>query len=116
MPFATGGTVAGCFRAGFFTFSLVNVHLYYGSEKPADIARRCLKTSRWRRGQALYRGIHRCGTALVYTLMFLALLAISAQVGTSRYSVDAILERHVPWWSRIAEVTPKRASISTNNA
>jgi hypothetical protein len=48
--------------------------------------------------------------------MFLALLAISAQVGTSRYSVDAILERHVPWWSRIAEVTPKRASISTNNA
>jgi len=43
-------------------------------------------------------------------------LAISAQVGTSRYSVDALIERHVPWWSSIAEVTPKRASISPDNA
>jgi nitrite reductase (NO-forming) len=56
------------------------------------------------------------GTALVYALMFLALLAISAQVGTSRYSVDAIIERHVPWWYRIAEVTPRQALISTHNS
>jgi nitrite reductase (NO-forming) len=56
------------------------------------------------------------GTALVYALMFLVLLAISAQVGTSRYSVDAIIERHVPWWSRIAEVMPRRASISKHNS
>jgi endonuclease/exonuclease/phosphatase family metal-dependent hydrolase len=32
------------FRAGAFTFSLVNVHLYYGSESTADVARRCLET------------------------------------------------------------------------
>lgn len=32
------------FRAGGFTFSLVNVHLYYGSTTPADMGRRCLET------------------------------------------------------------------------
>jgi hypothetical protein len=32
------------FRAGGFPFSLVNVHLYYGSEKAADIDRRSLET------------------------------------------------------------------------
>jgi uncharacterized membrane protein YphA (DoxX/SURF4 family) len=44
------------------------------------------------------------GAAIIYALVFLALLATSAQFGPSRYSVDAVLERRFPWWHRIAEV------------
>lgn len=44
------------------------------------------------------------GTAILYALVFLSLLAISAQFGPSRYSLDAVIERHVPWWHRVAEV------------
>jgi nitrite reductase (NO-forming) len=47
------------------------------------------------------------GTAIVYALVFLALLAMSAQFGTSRYSVDALLERRISWWHRVAEVEPR---------
>jgi endonuclease/exonuclease/phosphatase family metal-dependent hydrolase len=38
------------FQAGTFRFQVVNVHLFYGSEKPADIERRSLETyavARW---------------------------------------------------------------------
>jgi nitrite reductase (NO-forming) len=44
------------------------------------------------------------GAAILYALVFVALLAISAQFGPSRYSADAIIERPVPWWHRVAEV------------
>ena len=44
------------------------------------------------------------GTAVIYALVFLALLAISAQFGPSRYSVDWYLERRYSWWHRVAEV------------
>lgn len=44
------------------------------------------------------------GTAVVYAVVFLALLAISAQEGTSRYSLDALIERRLSWWHWIAEV------------
>jgi hypothetical protein len=36
--------LSATFRAGSFTLSLVNVHLYFGSNKPANVDRRCLET------------------------------------------------------------------------
>ena len=44
------------------------------------------------------------GTGIIYALVFVALLVMAAQFGPSRYSVDALIERRVPWWHRIAEV------------
>ncbi len=44
------------------------------------------------------------GTSLIYAVVFLSLLAISAQLGPSRYSVDALIERRWPGWARVAEV------------
>jgi nitrite reductase (NO-forming) len=44
------------------------------------------------------------GTAIIYAVVFFSLLAISAQEGTSRYSLDAVIERRVPWWHWVAEV------------
>lgn len=50
------------------------------------------------------RGSTDIGTAIIYAVVFLALLAISAQEGTSRYSLDALIERRLSWWHWIAEV------------
>ena len=44
------------------------------------------------------------GTAIIYTVVFLALLAFDARFGTGTYTVDVVLERWIPWWRRIAEV------------
>lgn len=44
------------------------------------------------------------GTAVIYALVFVSLLAINAQFGPSRHSVDWVLERRIPWWHRVAEV------------
>lgn len=44
------------------------------------------------------------GTAIIYALVFASLLAMSAQPGSARYSLDALIERKVTWWHRIAEV------------
>jgi thiosulfate dehydrogenase (quinone) large subunit len=44
------------------------------------------------------------GTAIVYAVVFLAFLALDQCDGTRRYSVDAVIERRLPWWRRIAEV------------
>jgi endonuclease/exonuclease/phosphatase family metal-dependent hydrolase len=38
------GPYLASFEAGAFTFALLNVHLFYGSEKPADLDRRTLET------------------------------------------------------------------------
>lgn len=44
------------------------------------------------------------GTGIIYALVFAALLVLNAQCGPSRFSVDALIERRIPWWYRIAEV------------
>jgi thiosulfate dehydrogenase (quinone) large subunit len=44
------------------------------------------------------------GTAIVYAVVFLAFLALDQCDGTRRYSLDAVIERHLPWWRRLAEV------------
>jgi nitrite reductase (NO-forming) len=45
------------------------------------------------------------GTAIIYAVVFLALLALDVRgKGTRPHSLDALIERRVPWWRRLAEV------------
>jgi len=44
------------------------------------------------------------GAAIIYTLLFLTLLIHDAGVGSSRLSLDSVLERRVPRWRRVAEL------------
>lgn len=44
------------------------------------------------------------GTAIIYALVFVALLVIDAGSEPSRYTLDARLARRWPWWHRVAEV------------
>jgi len=44
------------------------------------------------------------GTAIIYVMVFAALLAFSYYQGTAELSVDAYLERRISWWHWIAEV------------
>jgi nitrite reductase (NO-forming) len=44
------------------------------------------------------------GTSIIYVVVFLSLLAIAYQAGPSCYSVDALIEQHLNWWHRVAEV------------
>jgi nitrite reductase (NO-forming) len=44
------------------------------------------------------------GAAIVYAIVFLALLALDIRgKGTRPYSLDAVIERRLPWWRHIAE-------------
>ena len=47
------------------------------------------------------------GTALIYALVFAALLLFSYYTGPSSHTVDYYLEQRISWWHRIAEVEPK---------
>ncbi|OJV60989.1 MAG: hypothetical protein BGO38_09780 [Cellulomonas sp. 73-145] len=49
------------------------------------------------------------GTALIYAIVFAALLLFSYYDGPAPWSVDRLLERKISWWHRIAEVG-RRAS------
>jgi nitrite reductase (NO-forming) len=42
------------------------------------------------------------GTAIIYAFVFVALLIVD-RPGPDPYSVDAILEQRISWWSRVAE-------------
>lgn len=44
------------------------------------------------------------GTSIIYVTVFAALWALDSCTGTRRYSLDALIERYVPAWKRIAEV------------
>ena len=44
------------------------------------------------------------GTAIIYAVVFAALLALSYYAGPSRYSADYYLEQKISWWWRIAEM------------
>jgi nitrite reductase (NO-forming) len=44
------------------------------------------------------------GTAIVYSMVFMALLAADQCERTRPYSLDAVVERRLPWWRRVAEV------------
>ena len=44
------------------------------------------------------------GTAIIYALVFAALLCFSYYEGPPRFSLDFYLERRIGWWHRVAEV------------
>lgn len=44
------------------------------------------------------------GTAIIYTFVFLSLLAVNYQAGPSRFSLDWLIEKRAPGWRAIAEV------------
>lgn len=44
------------------------------------------------------------GAAIIYTLLFAMLLIHDAGVGSSRLSLDGVLERRIPGWRRVAEL------------
>ena len=48
------------------------------------------------------------GTAVIYAVVFAALLALNYEAGPSRFSVDYLIEQRVPWWHRVAEVERRR--------
>jgi uncharacterized membrane protein YphA (DoxX/SURF4 family) len=63
------------------------------------------------------------GTAIIYAVVFAALLALSAYAGPARYSADYYLEKKVSWWWKVAEVrrpvpaeSPELATASTASA
>lgn len=47
------------------------------------------------------------GAGLIYAMVFIALLVITCD-GPDRYSLDAVIERRLPWWRRLAEFRPHR--------
>jgi nitrite reductase (NO-forming) len=51
------------------------------------------------------------GAAIVDTLLFVVFLVHDAAAGSSRLSVDSILERRLPAWRRVAELDWKRAPV-----
>ena len=55
------------------------------------------------------------GTAIIYSVVFLGLLVLSAYTGPDRHSLDYHLERRIPWWWRIAELR-RPASARTARA
>ena len=59
------------------------------------------------------------GTAIIYAIVFMGFLALNYEAGPARLSVDYLIEQHVPWWHRIAEVERrgrKRASTTQSPA
>ena len=44
------------------------------------------------------------GTAVIYAVVFIGLLALNAYAGAARYSTDYWLEQRISWWWRLAEV------------
>ena len=53
------------------------------------------------------------GTALIYAIVFVALLLFSYYDGAAPWSVDAVVERKFSWWYRVAEVG-RRASTANS--
>jgi uncharacterized membrane protein YphA (DoxX/SURF4 family) len=47
------------------------------------------------------------GTAVIYAVVFMGLLALDYETGPSRFSLDSLIEQHVSWWHRIAEIGPR---------
>ena len=54
------------------------------------------------------------GTAVIYAVVFLNLLAISYYAGPARYSLDYILEQRISWWWKVAELRRPEAVTPTD--
>lgn len=44
------------------------------------------------------------GAAVMYAVVALGLLALNYEAGPTRFSLDSVIERRIPWWHRVAEV------------
>jgi uncharacterized membrane protein YphA (DoxX/SURF4 family) len=44
------------------------------------------------------------GTAIIYAVVFVGLLALMAYSGPARYSADYYLEKKISWWWKVAEI------------
>jgi nitrite reductase (NO-forming) len=44
------------------------------------------------------------GAAIIYAVLFLALLVMDARSETSPYTLDRLIQRRWAWWHRVAEV------------
>ena len=51
------------------------------------------------------------GTAIIYALVFGALLALSYYAGPARYSADYYLEQKISWWWRVAEMRRPASAV-----
>ena len=47
------------------------------------------------------------GAAVMYAVVFFALMVVDAYGGWNRYSLDAIIERHIRSWRKLAEIGEK---------
>jgi uncharacterized membrane protein YphA (DoxX/SURF4 family) len=56
------------------------------------------------------------GAAVMYAVVFAALLAIEYEAGVSRFSVDHLIEKRLSWWHRIAEIGKLRREPSPTPA
>ncbi len=52
------------------------------------------------------------GAAVMYAVVAAGLLALNYEAGPSRFSIDHLLERRIPWWHRIAEVEGRRRRVA----
>ena len=55
------------------------------------------------------------GTAIIYAVVFMGLLALSAYAGPARYSADYYLEHRISWWWKVAEMR-RPAAMTTGPA
>lgn len=47
------------------------------------------------------------GTAVIYAVVFIGLLALDYETGPSDFCLDHLIERRVSWWHCIAEFGPR---------
>ena len=43
------------------------------------------------------------GTGIIYCFMFVSLMLVNATYGTSRYSLDGVIEKRISWWKKVSE-------------
>ena len=51
------------------------------------------------------------GTAVIYAVVFVGLLALMAYAGPARYSADYYLEKKISWWWKVAEIGRPAADV-----
>ncbi len=56
------------------------------------------------------------GTGIIYAIAFLGLIVINATYGTSRWSLDGLIEKRFPGWARVAEFSGGGPGASGSSA
>jgi nitrite reductase (NO-forming) len=115
-------------RAMFFAYlvavveSLIAVALLFGFAKKLTYASAAIFSLLiWATAEGFggpyTSGASDIGTAVIYAVVFLGLLALSYYAGPSPYSADYYLEKRFSWWWRLAEARrPERTDSSAPGA